>query len=224
MIKAIAFDLDDTLLDTSGLLAPKFALATFQFMVKKGLKLTVEECEEMRRELVKTVSHREVFERLAQDYGTAETVKNLPEIIDHFYNPTLPQELPLMPGARENLDYLKDRYSLYLVTAGARTSQLGKAFALGITKDFKKILVVNSLIKHRKFDTFLQIIKEEEIQPHELLCIGNSIASEIVDALEVGAITCHFDHGESRGSVETLKRAPHFYIKSHAELIRTCQL
>lgn len=224
MIKAIAFDLDDTLLDTSGLLAPQFALATFRFMIKKGLKLTVEECEDIRKELVKTVSHREVFERLAHEYGTPETVENLPEIIDHFYNPALPQDLPLMPGARENLDYLKDKYSLYLVTAGARTSQLAKAFAMGIVKDFKKVIVVNSLIKHRKLDTFLQIIKEEEIQPHELLCIGNSLVSEITDALEIGAITCHFDHGESRGHVDNLKRLPHFYIKSHAELIETCKL
>ncbi|MCC2678424.1 MAG: superfamily hydrolase [Pseudobdellovibrio sp.] len=224
MIKAIAFDLDDTLLDTSGLLAPQFALATFQFMIKKGLKLSVEECEEMRKELVKTISHREVFERLAHEHGTAETVENLPEIIDHFYNPALPHDLPLMPGARENLDYLKDKYSLYLVTAGARTSQLAKAFALGIVKDFKKVIVVNSLIKHRKYDTFLQIIKDEEIQPHELLCIGNSLVSEIADALEIGAIACHFDHGESRGHVENLKRLPHFYIKTHKELIDTCKL
>lgn len=224
MIKAIAFDLDDTLLDTSGLLAPQFALATFRFMIDKGLKLTVEECEEIRKELVKTVSHREVFERLAQEYGTAETIENLPEIIDHFYNPALPQDLPLMPGARENLDYLKNKYALYLVTAGARTSQLAKAFALGIVKDFKKVIVVNSLIKHRKYDTFLQILNEEQIQPHELLCIGNSLVSEIADALEIGAIACHFEHGESRGLVENLKRAPHFNIKTHAELIETCKL
>lgn len=224
MIKVIAFDLDDTLLDTSGLLAPKFALATFQFMVQNGLKLSVEECEEIRKELVKTVSHREVFEKLAHEHGTKETIDNLPEIIDHFYNPTLPDQLPLMPGARENIDYLKNKYVLYLVTAGAKTSQLSKAFAMGIVKDFKKVIVVNSLIKHRKTDAFLQILKDEQIQPNELLCVGNSLVSEIVDAINIGAIACHFDHGESRGSVENLSRKPHFYIKNHAELIKTCGL
>jgi putative hydrolase of the HAD superfamily len=224
MIKAIAFDLDDTLLDTSGLLAPKFALATFQFMIKKGLKLSVEECEEIRKELVKSISHREVFERLAHEYGTPETVENLPEIIDHFYNPVLPSELPLMPGARENIDYLKGKYELYLVTAGARTSQLSKAFAMGIVRDFKKVIIVNSLIKHRKYDTFLQIMKDEGITPDQFLVIGNSLVSEIADALEAGAITCHFDHGESRGSIENLPRQPHYYVKTHAELIKTCQL
>jgi FMN phosphatase YigB (HAD superfamily) len=193
-------------------------------MITKGLKLSVEECEEIRKELVKSVSHREVFERLAHEHGTPETIENLPEIIDHFYNPVLPQELPLMLGARENLDYLKDKYALYLVTSGARTSQLSKAFAMGIVRDFKKVIIVNSLIRHRKYDTFLEIIKDEQIKPDELLVIGNSLLSEIADALEVGAITCHFDHGESRGSVENLSRSPHFTVKNHAELIKTCQL
>ena len=110
MIKAIAFDLDDTLLDTSGLLAPQFALATFEFMIKKGLKMSVEECEILRKEMVKSVSHREVFETLARNFGTDETRAALPEIIKHFYDPTLPDHLPLMPGARENIDYLKQKY------------------------------------------------------------------------------------------------------------------
>ena len=61
-----------------------------------------------------------------------------------------------------------------------------------IVKDFKKVIIVNSLIKHRKFDTFLQIIKDEAIQPEELLVIGNSLTSEIADALEVGAITSSY--------------------------------
>ena len=224
MIKVIAFDLDDTLLDTSGLLAPRFALATFHFMIKKGLKINVKECEEIRKKLVTKVSHREVFEKLAYEYGTQETVDNLPEIIDHFYNPILPDQLPLMPGARENIEYLKNKYTLYLVTAGAQTSQLSKAFAMGIVKDFKKVIVVNSLIRHRKADAFLKIINEEQIQASELLCIGNSLVSEIADAIEIGAIACHFDHGESRGSVENLSRKPHFYLKTHAELIKACGL
>jgi putative hydrolase of the HAD superfamily len=224
MIKAIAFDLDDTLLDTSGLLAPQFALATFKFMVQMGLKLKVEECEEIRKTLVSTVSHREVFEKLAQDHGTQETIDKLPEIIDKFYNPKLPEHLPLMPGARKNLDYLKPKYSLYLVTAGAKTSQLSKAFALGVAKDFKKIVVVNSLVRHKKSDAFLEIIKAEEIQPEQLLCVGNSLLSEIADALAIGSLTCHFDHGESRGHVSDLPRPPHFYVKNHSELISTCRL
>ena len=224
MIKAIAFDLDDTLLDTTGLLAPQYALATFKMMIKKGLKLSLDECEFRRQEMVKSISHREVFEVFANEFGTIETQEALPKIIEMFYNPVLPEKLPLIEGARANIDYLKSKYSLYLVTAGSEKSQMEKAYALGIVPDFKKVIVVNSLIKQRKKETFEKIILDENIKNENLLCIGNSISSEIKDALLIGAVACHFEHGEARGSISDLVRAPHFHIKKHSELISTCNL
>lgn len=224
MIKAIAFDLDDTLLDTTGLLAPQYALTTFEFMIKKGLNLSLEECEIRRQQLIKSISHREVFEIFANEFGTEETRNTLPETIEMFYNPALPEKLPLIEGARENINYLKNKYTLYLVTAGAEKSQLAKAYALGVVPDFKRVIVVNSLLKHRKKDTFENIISTENIKSENLLCIGNSISSEIKDALSIGAIACHFEHGEARGSILDLVRPPHYHIKKHSELITTCQL
>ncbi|MGZ3692198.1 MAG: HAD family hydrolase [Pseudobdellovibrio sp.] len=224
MIKAIALDLDDTLLDTTGLLAPQYALETFQFMISKGLKLSLVECEFRRRELIKKMSHREVFEGFANEFGTDETRAALERTIEMFYNPALPEKLPLMEGARENIDYLKTKYSLYLVTAGAEKSQLAKAEAMGVMKDFKKVIVVNSLLKHRKKDAFQNIVSEEKIESENLLCVGNSITSEIKDALAIGAITCHFEHGEARGEISDLIRPPHFHIKHHSELIQACRL
>ncbi len=224
MIKAIAFDLDDTLLDTTGLLAPQYALATFDFMIQKGLSLSLIECELRRQELIKKISHREVFEKFANEFGTDETRAALQQTIEMFYNPALPKRLPLMPGARDNINYLKDKYVLYLVTAGAEKSQLAKAYALGVVPDFKAVIVVNSLLKHRKKDAFESIIASEKIESENLLCIGNSISSEIKDALDIGALACHFEHGEARGEISDLIRPPHFHVKNHSELIKICQL
>ena len=224
MIKVIAYDLDDTLLDTTGLLAPRYARSTFELMIKKGLKLSLDECERQRLHLVRSVSHRDTFEKLAHDFGTSETVACLPEIIEHFYNPEIPETLPLMPGARENIDYLKNKYVLYLVTAGSLQSQLAKAKALNVVKDFKDVIVVDSIQKKKKKDAFEAILRAESIQPENMLCIGNSLSSEIKDALELGNIACHFEHGEARGTVENLVRPPHFRIKTHSEFIPTCQL
>ena len=73
MIKAIAFDLDDTLLDTSGLLAPRATREAFEILIKAGLKLSHDECEKLRIEWIKEISHRDVFEKLAIHHGVAET-------------------------------------------------------------------------------------------------------------------------------------------------------
>lgn len=224
MIKAIAFDLDDTLLDTSGLLTPKASRDTFTLMIQKGLKLSLEECENLRTNFIRTLSHREVFEKLAYSHGTPETIEHLPQIYDSFYFAKLPASLPLIQGARQNIDYLKPKYALYLVTAGIESSQLGKVAALGIEKDFKKVFVVNSLQKHKKKDAFQQILELENIQPQELLCVGNSLLSEIQDAVSLGAQACYFEHGEERGKLSDLARLPDFHVKNHAELIKACQL
>jgi putative hydrolase of the HAD superfamily len=224
MIKAIAFDLDDTLLDTSGLLTPKASRDTFNFMIQKGLKLSPEECENLRTNFIRTFSHREVFEKLAYSHGTTETIEHLPQIYDSFYFAKLPVSLPLIQDARQNIDYLKPKYALYLVTAGIESSQVGKVKALGIEKDFKNVFVVNSLLKHKKKDAFEQIIELENIKANELLCIGNSLLSEIHDALAIGAMACYFEHGEERGKLSELPRLPDFHVKNHAELIKACQL
>lgn len=224
MIKAIAFDLDDTLLDTSGILAPRATRDAFDHLLRHGLKLSLDECEKLRLQMILTHSHRDVFEKLARDHGTEDTLAALADTICLFYEPAIPAHLPLMEGARQNLDELKRRYPLFLVTAGNEKAQRQKAAALGITSDFQKIFIVDSIAKKRKKDAFLEIIRQQNIQPAELLCIGNSISSEITDALNIGATACYFEFGENRGHISDLPRTPHYHVRHHSELIATCRL
>lgn len=225
MIKVIAFDLDDTLLDTSGMLAPVATREAFDTLIKAGLKLSHEECEKLRIEWIKEISHRDVFEKLALQHGNAETRTAAEIATQLFYEPRLPEKLPLLEGARENINYLKKKYAMYLVTAGTEDAQLRKAHALGIVDDFKEIFVVNSLMKRRKKSVFLEIIEKNKIQPHELLCIGNSLTSEIHDAIEIKAVSCYFEFGEERGRLaEDPLFKPTYHIKHHSELIKACRL
>lgn len=224
-IKAIAFDLDDTLLDTSGLLVPAASRHAFQLLQKAGLTLSLEECEKFRLDLIRTTSHKDVFKKLAAEYGTEETMKAVALANKAFYEPVLPEHLPLLPGAKENLEILSKKYHLYIVTAGYQEAQLNKVKSLGIAQYFKNVFVVNSLEKERKLAPFKKILELENIQPRELLCIGNSLSSEIHDARELGATSCYFQFGEDRGAVPTEpERRPHYHIYNHAELIPTCSL
>lgn len=225
MIKAIALDLDDTLLDTTGLLVSKASREAFQHLINFGLKLSLDECEKFRIDLIKHMTHRDVFEKLSVTYGDLNTQLQTQKAIELFYNPKLPSVLPLLPGARENINYLKNKYKLYLVTAGNLQAQLNKAKALGIENDFIKIFVINSVIKEKKKNAFIEIIQTNQIKNQELLCIGNSLSSEINDAIEIQAKSCYFEYGEERGesSIHLIKQV-NFHIKAHAELIGTCRL
>ncbi len=224
MIKAIAFDLDDTLMDTSGILVPRASADAFSILINAGLKLSLSECEAKRLEIIKTFTHKEVFLHLANQFGTTSTVEAVEAAIKAFYEPKLPDQLPLLPMALDNIQKLKKKYKLFLVTAGIEKSQLLKAKALGIVDEFEKIYVTNSLIKERKANAFLDIIKRTYIIPEELLCVGNSLHSEIADALKIGARACYFEFGEERGAVSEESQKPHFHVRHHRELISTCKL
>ncbi len=225
MFKAIAFDLDDTLLDTSGILVPRASVDAFTILIHSGLKLNLQDCEKKRLEIIKSYTHRDVFLHLAKHFGSSQTVDAVPSAIKAFYEPHIPSHLPLLPGALKNIQYLKNRYSLFLVTAGVDRIQRQKAQALGIDHEFEKIYVINSLLKEKKEQTFLEIIKDKNIRPEDLLCIGNSLQSEIVDALKIGATACYFEFGEDRGFVSAMQsEKPQFHVRHHDELISACAL
>lgn len=224
MIKAIAIDLDDTLLDTSGILVKKASESSFQILIRAGLRLTLAECEQQRIIHIKHMSHKALFKKLATEHGNTRTLASLDEAVAAFYDPSLPDYLPLLPGAKENLEYLKNKYILFLVTAGTHSGQQSKIKALGIESYFQSIYIVDSLDKKKKSDAFKDIINKYSLHPEELFCIGNSLLSEIKDALEIGAIACHFKFGEERGDVSNLKIHPQYTVYSHKELIPTCKL
>lgn len=225
MIKAIAFDLDDTLLDTTGILVPKASADAFQILIDNGLNLSMQQCQELRLKMIQTMSHKEVFKLLALQFGTEQTKQALPLAIAAFYEPQLPDTLPLLPGAIENLRHLKQKYKLYIVTAGTESAQREKAKRLGIEPFFENIYVVNSLDKKRKSDAFLDIIQKENIKNDELLCIGNSLSSEIFDAVNMGCVACYFEFGEERSSFpQDPKDKPHFHVRHHGEIVTICKL
>jgi putative hydrolase of the HAD superfamily len=224
-IRSIAFDLDDTLLDTTGLLVPQASRDAFQILIDAGLSIDLKTCEQHRISLIKTISHKDVFKKLATDYGTAATLAAVELANKAFYHPRLPEKLDLLPGALQNLEALSKKYSLFLVTAGFEDAQKAKIKSLGIAHYFKKIFVVNSLNSEKKFTAFKMIIDSEQIKPEELLCIGNSLSSEIRDARQIGARACYFEFGDDRGAIPTEAQfQPHYHVKTHAELIAACKL
>ncbi len=224
-ITTIAFDLDDTLLNTSGLLVPAASLQAFNILIANGLTISLNECERQRLEAIKTISHKDLFLHLAKTYGTAQTLAAVEKATRAFYEPELPDHLPLIDGAESILQELKNKYHLYIVTAGYESGQRNKVKSLKIGNFFKDIFVVNSLNNERKIDAFRKILTLENIQPENLLCIGNSLSSEIRDAKELGAVSCYFEFGEDRGKIPTDPRfRPDYHIKEIRQLTYTCKI
>jgi putative hydrolase of the HAD superfamily len=224
--QALAFDLDDTLIDTSRILVPLASQATFEAMKKQGLTGEYLAFEQFRKMGALSMSHQLIFRKLAELMGPPDQIENLTKIgIDTFYNPVLPKKLALLDGALENLKTLSTRYALYLVTSGVPETQTKKVQIAGIEKYFKKSFFMNGLTRERKKQAFSEMIQTLSIKPTELLSIGNRLSQEIRDAKELGAMTCYFKFGEHVGeSPKSSLENPDFTIEKHSELISTCHL
>ena len=223
--KAIAFDLDDTLLDTSGLLIPLASQRACEAMIAAGVRCSLEECLKERKAMSSTHSHTEIFTQIAAKYGTNTQGRAVHDALEKFYNPEVPPVLPLMPDALENLIALGRKYKLYLVTVGAPEAQVSKIRALNIERFFAGMYILNGFIGERKDTAFKDILSRENIDADELLCVGNRLSSEIRDGKRVGARTCYFAHGEHVGELPQYPEDhPDYQVHFHRELVEACGL
>ncbi len=223
--KSIAFDLDDTLLDTSGLLVPQASRRACEAMLAAGLRCTLEECLKAREELATRMSHTEIFTQIANRFGTNQNGKAIHDALEAFYNPEVPTELPLLPGVHENLATLKQSYRIFLVTVGVPATQEKKIKALQIAHFFDGIYILNGFIGEKKDDAFRDILRRQKHEPKHLLSVGNRLSSEIRDGKKVGADTCYFAYGEHVGEKPLYPEDyPDYTITEHKDLIATCGL
>lgn len=225
MIEAVAIDLDDTLIDTSGLLVPEAAMTACRGMIASGLNIPLEKALEWRAELAPDHSHKEIFRLIAERAGAANAAA-LGEIGSKlFYNPPVPTPLPLLPGADAILDELGKKARLFLVTSGAPETQWKKIRAAGLARRFERIYVVDKFKGESKETAFALILKHAAIPAANLLSVGNRLREEIRCAKKLGARTCYFEYGEHLGETpDGPHDVPDHRIKTWTEFRGECRL
>lgn len=232
MIKAIAFDVDDTLLNTSEILIPFAIQKIYQVLLANGLKVTFEEFNRQRLSFVAQSSHREFFKHFIDGYPfTSEITVSRNDLaatlIQHFYEPEIPLNANLIEGSSENLNRLKSKYKIYVVTSGVEKTQVQKIEALKLIQWIPKEnhLIIDGNKYKTKKQAFQMILKKENLLPAELLSVGNRLSQEIRMAKELGAKTCYFKFGEHANDIpkDHFEQAD-YIITHHKDFIPTCQL
>lgn len=212
----IIFDLDDTLVDTSGCVTYYKLEGALEAMVKAGLELPdFAQGLELLRRLNETASSAkeslaEFIELLGADplfleIGTRE-----------IYESDLP-DLPLFPldGAVELLSFLKIYHRLALVTVGYPSIQMQKLKKAGIdTSVFSKILITQEIDKK---PLYRAIVGELGVSSREVLVCGDRISRDLTPGRELGFKTVLMKWG--RGLTATLpSRDVDYAISSLNEL------
>ncbi|MDZ4678137.1 MAG: HAD family hydrolase [Oligoflexia bacterium] len=199
LVRAVIFDLDDTLFDTYGQLVKPASREACEAMIRAGLKTKIDECVMAREKLFTANPRKNIYEQLVEHFGLNENV-NKKDVIqagfNAFHDRHINEEISLFSDALEIIKALGEKFELYLVTLGTPSTQQKKIELLGLEEYLKKIYIVNINNSKTKFTTFHEILTTSKHEPRGFVSIGNRIDSEIRDAKELGMQTILMLHGE----------------------------
>ena len=191
-VKVIAFDADDTL------------------WVNETYFRTAE------RQFAKLLSHYETENKIAQELFKME-IRNLPmygygikgftllmiecalklsnytlsqrilEEILEIGKEMLVQPITLLDGVEEVLKSLQGKYKLIVATKGDLLDQERRLERSGLMQYFHHTEVMSE----KKIADYKKLLKHIEIEPAELLMVGNSLKSDVLPLIEIGAAAIH---------------------------------
>ncbi|MDJ0644618.1 MAG: HAD family hydrolase [Flavobacteriaceae bacterium] len=99
----------------------------------------------------------------------------------------LEKPIELLPGVEETLKALNKKYKLILVTKGDLLDQERKLEKSDLEKYFNQIEVVSD----KQTTNYLNVIHQLNVAPSEFLMVGNSLKSDVLPLLEIGAKAIH---------------------------------
>lgn len=92
-----------------------------------------------------------------------------------------------VPGARDMLRQLRERYAVGLLTNGPAVAQRGKVEALGLTDAFDVILISGELPAGKPDSrAFQALVDELGVEPGELVYVGDDVDADIAGATAAG--------------------------------------
>lgn len=179
MIKAVFFDMDGTIADSEKIVWK----ITRDFMVKRGIFLTVEE-EKMLYGLTWKQSVRKIYESRGLSYS-----QNIKDTLKEKYVRALKKEVTPMPYIYELLEIVKNHFKVGLAT----NSRLREVEIIFEKLDFKKyfdLKLARNHIKNVKPDPeiYLKGASLLDVQPQECVVFEDSIVG--ITAAKKAGMTC----------------------------------
>ena len=180
-IKALIFDLDDTIYATKSVVSDMYK--DLFALLKPKVSETV--LGNIQEDILTTPFHiiadRYAIDRDLRDQGLKICLE-------------MDFEGPMQTFADYKLT-LNNSADRYLVTAGYIRLQESKIRQLGIEKDFREIFIPDPYASElTKTDVFEQILNKYNYKPSDVLVIGDNPESEIAAAKELGIATYLYDY------------------------------
>ena len=136
-------------------------------------------------------------------------------LVDHAHD-MLMQPVEILPGVPETLAAVGRTHRLVLITKGDLVHQTRKVTTSGLEHHFEHV----SVVLEKDPATYQRVLGEWGVDPAEFVFIGNSVRSDVLPILEIGATGVHVpyhvtwehevvrDHGRAFTELATIDRLP----------------
>ena len=185
----IIFDLDDTIIDTSGAITP--------FKLREALQLLIERIDDAELALLCALNESAPKTAHAiEEYGRMRSIsqdKIRQAVL--FLSMPLPENfvVPCTPNAKEILYYYAKKYPIALVTGGHPPFQREKLEKAGIEPSiFSKIAIPEDSVKKPFYQS---LAKEFLAMPEEVWVCGDRVAMDLEPANALQFRTVHMRWG-----------------------------
>jgi predicted nucleotide-binding protein/FMN phosphatase YigB (HAD superfamily) len=210
-IKAIVFDLDDTLIDTFGSLIVPLELLAAKAMIDAGTR---------EKDIVTVAStllriRREApgdMERQLRHSGIGCSPKALAVRRDLLESIGL-DNLVVSPEVIQLLRRLRNHFEIHLLTSGVKAFQDQKIDHLNIRQYFTDVIIVSSSSYQAKATALRALAQKRGLPNSSIVVVGNRLDGEIAAAKSLGMPSVWVKHGEG-GALPVPRRSerPDFTI------------
>ncbi len=190
-VKAIIFDLDDTLYDCSGTLVLKRKKLAAK-IISKAIKCSEADALQLQLELeCRLGPEADILREISDLYDLPEEFR---KEITNITNTMEIEEAILFPDTMDTINKLrKNGYKLFLVSFGNREMQMKKVKVLGLERAFDEIIITEA--PRGKERCFKEILTKYYLRPEQVLCVGDKIKDEIETGRRLGMSTALMKHG-----------------------------
>ncbi len=184
VIKALIFDLDDTLLDSTTQMRWRGIDSACQAMCAAGFEMKHSTCSaRLTKNSLELLSVKKAIEKLCKDD------KRLIRIGYDAYHDFDVDGITLHDGVREMLEIFRKRYALALLTSGDTSLQKKKVAELRLENLFDIIRYDDRNADGTKKDALAAIAKNLRLEPQQCIVIGDRIDNELRYGKELGMKT-----------------------------------
>jgi Predicted hydrolase (HAD superfamily) len=224
MITTIAFDADDTLWHNERIfisIKERYAALLAEYhdynYIERHLDATESKNIKHFGYGVKgfTLSMIETACELTEGRITGDKIKQ----IVNFAKEMLASPIEVLEGVRETIEELSEKYRLLLITKGDLLDQEAKLARSGLGDYFDAF----EIVPRKDWKVYRYVLRRHSIRPEEFVMVGNSLRSDILPVLELGARAVHIPYetewiherveeseleGKNFGRIENMRELP----------------